>query len=199
MLWLGNKDELMRRDVWVKLARRRFRPGEAVSLTAGARDTNGDVLTDATLAAELVNPAGQRQPVRLAAEGDDWTGTWESLSDPGEYRVEVTAQVDGQQVGQTSTRFIVQDLDLELSDPAANPDQLQQMSSVTAAAGGRTVTPEKLPELLRQLRQKPPEMEIEVESKWRFGDSAWDAWPFFLLFVGVLTCEWFWRKKWGLV
>ena len=122
MLWLGNKDELMRRDVWIKLPRRRFRPGESVTLTAGARDTSGDVLTDAVLAAELTTPSGQQHPLRLGAEGDDWTGTWESLSDPGEYRIAVTASVDGQAVGQTSTRFVVQDLDLELSDPAANPE-----------------------------------------------------------------------------
>ncbi len=199
ILWLGNKDELMRRDIWVRLARRRFRPGEAVTLTAGARDSNGDVLRDATLTAELVNPTGRRQPLRLTAAADEWNGTWDALREPGEYRVEITASADGQTVGQSAARFVVQDLDLELSDPAANPEQLQQMSRATEAAGGRAITPEKLPDLLTELLQKPPEMEIEVETKWRLGDTAWDAWPFFLLFLAVLSGEWFLRKKWGLV
>ncbi len=197
MLWLGNKDELMRRDVWIRLARRRFRPGERIEFTAGARDTNGDVFQDATLTVELVSPNGQRSPVRLTREGEDWSGTWESLEEPGEYQMEVTAQVAGESIGQNSARFTVQDLDLELSDPAANPEQLLQMSRVTQDAGGRGMTPEELPALLQKLRQEPPEMEIDVESKWRLGDSRWDAWTFFLVFVGLLTGEWFLRKEMG--
>ena len=179
--------------------RRRFRPGEMVEFTAGAHDTNGDVYRDANLQAEVITPSGTRTPVRLAPEGDDWLGTWETPTESGEYRIEIAATAAGQSIGQAAARFSVQDLDLELSDPAANPEQLLQMSRVTEAAGGRSVTPEQLPKLLNELRQKPPEMEIDVESKWRFGDSGWDVWPFFLLFVGVLTGEWFLRKKWGLV
>jgi hypothetical protein len=69
---------------------------------------------------------------------------------------------------------------------------------MTEAAGGRSLPPEHLVSLLRELHEKPPEMEIEVETKWRFGDSAADTWPFFLAFVALLACEWFLRKKWGL-
>ncbi len=198
MLWLANKDELLRRDVWVRLPRRRFRPGEVVTLTAGARAENGDVLADAQLSATLQRDAGPPQPVRLAHEGDDWTAELEPMEEPGEYVVRVNAELSGQAIGQSMARFTVQSLDLELADPAGNPDQLAMLARMTEDAGGRAVLPEQLPELLRDLLEKPPEMEIEVETKWRFGDSVLETWPFFLVFVALLGCEWFLRKKWGL-
>ena len=198
MLWLGNKDELMRRDIWVRLARRRFRPGETMTLTAGARCQRR--CAPRRHADRRTRQPGRTTPTSAAdRRGRRMERNLRCVRQSGEYRVEVTATADGQSVGQSSARFVVQDLDLELSDPAANPDQLQQMSRATEAAGGRTVTPEQLPVLLAELLQKPPEMEIDVESKWRLGDTAWDAWPFFLLFVAVFSAEWFLRKKWGLV
>ncbi len=45
----------------------------------------------------------------------------------------------------------------------------------------------------------PPSDEIETQSKWQLGDTAWDAWSFYLLLVGLLGSEWYLRKRWGLV
>ena len=35
--------------------------------------------------------------------------------------------------------------------------------------------------------------------KWQLADTARDAWLLLGLFVVLLGCEWFLRKKWGLV
>ena len=199
ILWLGNKDELARRDVWVSLPRRRYRPGEMIELSAGARGEDGDPLSNATLVANLVDPLGNRQPLRLTPQGDEWNGVCEEAREAGEYRIEVDANLNGEAIGQAVARFQVQDRDLELSDPAANPTQLERMSWVTRDSGGRTVLPEQLSRLLQEIEERPPEIEIELESKWRFGDSTWDAWPFFILFVVVLGSEWWLRKRWGMV
>jgi uncharacterized membrane protein len=198
MLWLANQDDLMRRDVWVQLPRRRFRPGETVALTAGARAENGDVLNEAELTATVQRGTGEPQPLRLLREGDEWVSELDSLEEPGEYVVRVAAQLAGQEIGDATAKFSVQALDVELSDPAANPQQLASLARLTSSAGGRSVPPEQLGTLLDELLDKPPEMEIEVATKWRFGDSAAETWPFFGLFVALLSCEWYLRKKWGL-
>lgn len=198
MLWLGNKDELSRRDVWIRLQRRRYRPGERIDVTAGAQGDSGDPLTDVTLAADLIGPDGNRQPVKLGRQDDNWIGSCDDVLEAGEYQIEVRATSATEEFGQAAVRFLVQDLDLELSDPAANPDRLRRMSWMTRDSGGRVVVPEQLSDLLREIHERPPQMEIEVESKWRFGDTGWETWPFFVVFVTVLGCEWWLRKKWGM-
>ena len=61
------------------------------------------------------------------------------------------------------------------------------------------MAPEQLPALLRKIRDQPPKMEIEIQSKWQLADTSLDAWLFFVCFVGLLSVEWFLRKKWSLV
>ena len=70
---------------------------------------------------------------------------------------------------------------------------------MTKEVGGRVLAPEDLPALLREIRDRPPQMEVEVQTKWQLADTARDAWLFFLACVLLLTGEWFLRKKWGLV
>jgi hypothetical protein len=198
MLWLANKDELMRRDVWVRLPRRRFRPGETIPVQAGARADNGDVLEQAEMSARLLREGMEPRPISLVRSDEDWSAEVEELAEAGDYTVEVTAKLEGEPIGEATARFQVQELDLELADPAANPQQLSVLAAMTESAGGRAIPAEQLPDLFRQLREKPPEMEIEVEQKWRFGDSRFDSSLFLLVFVSLLTAEWFLRKKWGL-
>jgi hypothetical protein len=70
---------------------------------------------------------------------------------------------------------------------------------LTEPFGGRLVAPEQLLGLLEEVRDKPPEMEIEIQTKWQLADTAADAWTWFLLFVALLAGEWFLRKRWSLV
>jgi len=61
------------------------------------------------------------------------------------------------------------------------------------------IAPEQLPALLEQLRDQPPEMDIEIQTKWQLADTPRDAWTLLILLVALLTAEWALRKKWGLV
>jgi len=84
---------------------------------------------------------------------------------------------------------------LELDNAAADPTLLASLAEMTKAAGGQSLAPEELPDLLRRMLEKPPELEVEVQTK----KTPWDTWPFFLLFVCLISTEWYLRKKWGLV
>lgn len=198
MLWLANQDELLRRDVWVQLQRRRFRPGESVRFQTGARAENGDVLEDAQFTATLARNDAPTEPIQLAPDASDWAGTIESIGASGDYTIRVEASVDGETIGSAEAKFQVESIDLELTDPAANPQQLGMLAALTKELGGRSLPAEQLNELLQQIRDQPPEMKMEVESKWRLGDSTADSLPFLVLFVALLGTEWFLRKRWGL-
>ena len=199
VIWLARRDELIKNDVWIDLPQRRFNPGSRVSFTAGAKDAGGDVIEGATLTAELIRPDGTREPAQLSVEEVSFTGSLRAAEIAGDYVIEVKALRDAEELGRARAKFTVFDQDLELSDPSANPALLVNLAEITKDAGGRALAPEELPALLRQIKDNPPDLEVQQQTKWRLGDTAPDAWLFFLAVVGLLSGEWFLRKKWRLV
>ncbi len=198
MLWLAGKDQLARRDVWIQLSRRRFRPGEEIRFSAGVRNQTGEPVKEARLVAELITPDGKTRQVNLSPEGDQWTGQLVELPAAGEYQLQVTGRLADEVLGSAKASFLVEDRDLELSDPAANPLAMRRWAEMTSTWGGQSLPPEALPETLEDLVGRWESEEIRIESKWRFGDTALDTWTFFLLFVTLISSEWYLRRKWGL-
>ena len=199
VLWLARRDDSEENDVWVGLQRHRFNPGASVSFTAGANTASGETIDDAVMRAELIKPDEERRPLRLARDGDHWAGVTESVEQPGDYAIEVHAEKDGKLIGTARGEFLVFDRDVELSNAAADHDQLARLAAQTKEFGGRPVAPEQLAALLEDLRDRPPEMEIEVQTKWQLADREKNAWVFFLCLIALLTIEWVLRKRWALV
>ena len=106
----------------------------------------------------------------------------------------VTALERGASIGSARARFLVFEQDLELDNAVADPTLLASLSAMTKDVGGQSLAPEELPDLLRRIQEKPVEVEVEALVK----HTPWDTWPFFLLFVGLISTEWYLRKKWGL-
>jgi hypothetical protein len=199
ILWLAKRDEIERHDVWVQLNQRRFPVGARVSFTSGAKSVTGEVIRGATFSAELVGPDGVRSPITMSASGDEAAGATNAVQAAGDYQIDVKASINGQPIGSGQANFQVLDRDLELENPAADHDLLARLALQTKEAGGRLVSAEELPQLLRDIKERRHESEIDVESKWQLGDTDLDAWLFLLALIGTLSAEWFLRKKWGLV
>jgi hypothetical protein len=199
VLWLVHRDAVEQHDVWVKLDQRRFHTGSRVVFTAGAKTPQGDVVHNAEFQVRITGPRGAKIEAAVSQDQDQIVGAAEQVQEVGDYRIDITALLDGNPLGTAQAEFVVFDQDIELSNPAPDHLQLTRLANMTRAAGGRAVAPEQLPELLEQIRQQPPEMEFEVPTKWQPGDTAADAWLGFLLIVGLLSGEWILRKRWGLV
>lgn len=199
ILWLVGREDREQDQVWVKLDQRRFQPDSRVSFTAGVNSPTGEPIGEASLRCDVILPDGQRRDLRLTQDGTTWLGSVETVTAPGDYALEVTASRDGEILGTGRGEFMVFDRDVELSSSAADHEQLARLAATTSEFGGRVVAPEQLSSLLEDIRDRPPEMEIEVQTKWQLADTARDAWAVFLLFIALLTTEWFLRKKWGLV
>lgn len=197
ILWLVRRDDLDRDDVWIKLDQRRFNPGSRVQITAGARSSTGDAITTATFETQLLLPGGQKQPIRLSLDGEQYKGSVE-VKVPGDYAVELTASQDNRKLGTARAEFLVFDRDVELSNPAADPDQMAALAAWTRAEGGRPLAPEELPQQIEEIKNRPKDYEVR-QTKWQLASTAADAWLFFGLLVGLLGTDWFLRKKWGLV
>lgn len=197
VLWLVRRDDLDRDDVWIKLDQRRFNPGSRVQITAGARSSTGDAITNAKLDTQLILPGGQKQAIRLSLDGEQYVGSVE-VKTPGDYAVELTASQEARKLGSARAEFLVFDRDVELSNPAADPGQMRALADLTQNDGGKDISPEELPQLIDEIRNRPQEYEVR-QTKWQLASTAADAWLFFGLLIGLLGTDWFLRKKWGLV
>ncbi len=200
ILWLARRDDLTRNDIWIDMPQRRFAAGSRVAFTTGARTAMGDVIPDAQLTAHLVATGKQAVPIPLSATEGEFRGLLDRISEPGSYQISVVAtDKAGQQLGIATANLEVLDQDVELSNPAADPDQMERLASLTRQSGGRAVAPEQLPALLEEIRQNPPQMVEEVLTRWQLADTTWDAWLVLSCLVALLGVEWFLRKRWGLV
>lgn len=192
VLWLAKKDESHDANVWLRLASRRFQPGQRVEFHCGADTAEGEPIADAEFQLTVKRPDGSQQGVRTSRQGTEQTGAFLDTDLAGDYTVEVVATRGGQRLGAAGARFLVYEQDLELENPAADPALLASLSNLT---GGRVLAPEQLPPFLEELRKRPLATVVETETR----ATPWDTWPFLLALVGLLTTEWALRKKWGLV
>jgi hypothetical protein len=195
VLWLAKKDEQTSGRVWIRLAGRRVVRGGKVEFNVGAESAQGQPIDTAQFDVTVQTPDGRTEPVQAAKTGADWAATFRQTTKPGDYRIKVKAKNGAEELGTAEARFLVPNQDLELDRPAAEPSLMAQLAEMTKAAGGKALAPEELPELLKRLAEKPPELKQEIIAKVTY----WDTWPFFLIFVGLIGTEWFLRKRWGLV
>ncbi|MFN0055818.1 MAG: glutamine amidotransferase, partial [Planctomycetales bacterium] len=193
ILWLAHKDQQGDESVWVKLDGRRFRVGQPVSMTFGARDADKRPIDDAEFKIEVTGPGGRRMSVTGQRSGTDHLARFLETQTAGEYRVHVEAHQKGQSIGlPAEARFVVFEQDLELHNPAADSALMEEISRIT---GGVAVPPEELGAHLRRLAQQGLHREVTEIRR----ISLWDNWPVLLLFVLALSAEWYIRKRRGLV
>jgi uncharacterized membrane protein len=199
MLWLAHRDEQQHHDAWIRLQQRRFLPGEDVPVMVGLTSSSGATSPDASWDVSWQGPSGDRQPLQVSPDGDHWQGLIAKVQEPGEYTLTVKAMVAGTLVGPVEASFEVIDQKPEKSKAAADLAQLARLVRWTEEAGGRIVAPNELPSLLQKMNDDPPELDVEIQSRWQLGQTTADAWSFFMLLVVLVGGEWFLRKKWGLV
>lgn len=192
VLWLAHKDETLEGDVWVRLMEQTVGIGQKVQFEVGAQTPLGETIADATGKAVITLPDGSERPVTLTREDGRLVGSFSMTDTPGDYAIRVEAEQDGVLLGEARSRFMVVARDLELDNAAADP---RLAESVARTTGGRVVPVEELPSLVEELIASAGELEEKTETK----RSLWDTWTMLILFVGLLTAEWYCRKRWGLV
>ena len=200
VLWLTRKEEDTDGPVYVVVEPRNVAAGRPARLKLGARDAEGEPLTDAGFAIEVTNPAGEITKLAARAKAGDAradrgvflaeaTGT----TVPGDYWVRVRATRGETLLGDAYTRFVVDARDLELDNPAADPGLLRDLAEIT---GGVVVPPEGFAAFVEEWATRPPGgLERTVVSR----TPLYDGWWVPVLFAGLLSTEWYMRKKRGLV
>ncbi|MBD3673783.1 MAG: hypothetical protein HUJ26_09695 [Planctomycetaceae bacterium] len=194
ILWLARKEYDGDSSVWARVEPRNFRQGQRVPVTFGARNEQGEPLDNAVFKVSVLTPDGQELSPPLQGTGGERTVEINETEQPGDYWVKVDATVDGQPVGPTAwTRFLIDAGDPELDNPAADYQLLEEIAKLS---GGSMILPEDLDDYLQQLQEERlPSLELTEIRR----TSLWDNSYVMLLFVVVISSEWFLRKKSGLV
>lgn len=193
ILWLAHKDVQGDTSIWVKLDNRRFRPGQPVDFTMGARDSEKRAIPDADFDVKVIGPKDKTVALTAQRANPDSLGKFLDTQLPGEYRIVVGAKHKDKSLGiPAEARFVVYDQDLELHNPAADPVLLQELSRLT---GGQHVPPDQLKQHLQNLHRDVLSRNYRQVKL----VTLWDNWILLVVFVGVLTAEWALRKRSGLV
>ena len=198
--WLTSPDLANR--LYVEPDQPVFERGDAVTFNARLSDRDYQPVDGAEIRV-LVDPASapiggagrdSSVAVTLTGGGGFYAGGVASANGaslpPGRYRYRAEARLKGEKVGEVNGQFAVETMGAEFRRPAADLDLLKKLSEDTHGAYVAAADAEKLVDLI-QLAGSAEE-EVVTMDIW---DNPW----FFALLIGLLSAEWFLRRRRGMV
>ncbi|HEX7176266.1 MAG TPA: hypothetical protein VF240_13470 [Pyrinomonadaceae bacterium] len=166
--------------------------GDPVRIVADVRDKKYNAVTGARVAARVVKPSGASVdvPLRYTARDDANVYVGEFRPDElGQHRVELSAAGEGVGEGAAQSEFLVAELNREFYDAALNEDLLRRIAAET---GGKYYTLEEAGALIGDLTYRRTDNSTLVTK------DLWDMPVNFVLLIGMVSAEWFLRKREGL-
>ncbi len=172
-------------------AERRLVPGgEPVRLDALLQDARFTPVAGADVRAELAGPNGATQRVTFTPGGPGvYTASFPSPG-PGRWQVTARATRGGRELGRARGEFVVDRWTLEAL--RAQPDSAS-MAAIAAASGGRMGLASDAARWARSLDART--LVRHRTASTRLWESPW----LFALIVGMLSVEWGWRRRRGLM
>lgn len=163
-----------------------------VQIVADIRDKRFNPVADARATARVTKPSGAvvDVPLKFTTLNSVNTYAGEFKADElGQHRIELVGTSQSLGTLSATSNMLVSDLNREYYSAAQNSDLLKRISAET---GGKYYTPAEAQSLLDDLiyRQTPYSERVTKD--------LWDMPVNFLLIIGLLSAEWFLRKREGL-
>ncbi|MDR0522098.1 MAG: hypothetical protein LBH00_09640 [Planctomycetaceae bacterium] len=191
VLWLAKMEGGGSGDCWIVLESSRLFPGDPVKFQVFMRNKAGEEVRNFPVKVSVLKPDHKTENAAMVTADGVPTGSFRSTEFSGDYVIRAETELEGE-TKTAETRFLVQNRNLELDNPAAYPKLLSDIASVT---GGKSVPHEQFGALITELIKQSGELVEKRETK----TTLYDHWTVLLLFVLLLASEWFLRKYWGLV
>jgi hypothetical protein len=170
-----------------------YRPGDSAEIRVRLRDGQGRPVSNGVVDAVLHRDGQRVASIRLAPE-DNAGGLFRGHTaplEPGEYEVTVESAAIAEQESKAQTSFKVEPRATgELTQLSLNEDLLRQMA---IASGGQYWREENISRLVDALAPLSHGRVIESET------VLWQSYWWFLPLVLLLGCEWFQRKRAGML
>jgi hypothetical protein len=192
MLWLVTEDD----DRLVRVAPRQGVVDESEAVVFGGQvyDENLQPLSNVSLTLQVRNPNGEVFPYTLQSVGNGQYRADLGSFPAGTYHYEAIAETDEGELGRDQGQFTVGALSLEFRNPSADRTLMRR---VAQRSGGSLLDTAGLAELERVLTALPDYKPVTrvTENQLRL----WRYAPLGVLILILMTVEWFFRKRFGLV
>ncbi len=169
-------------------------PGDEIAIRTSVRDPAFLPMRDAEVDVRVSGPDGRIQELRASAEehpGDDaplFSARF-TPTQPGLYRVSVSARRGRTPAGSASSALLVGGADPEMADPRLDTALLER---IAVATGGRLIAEGQAGDLVRALHEATPAAVLAVQK-----DLWHNGWSLGLI-IALLASEWLLRRRWGL-
>ena len=165
---------------------------DTVKIVADVRDRKFNAVSDARVIARVTKPSGATVDVPLKFTTLNDANTYDGgfkVDELGQHKIELVGNSSSLGALSAKSDLLVSDLNREFYGAAQNSDLLKRIAAET---GGKYYTPNQAQTLLDDLtyRQSPYSERVTKD--------LWDMPINFMLIVGLLTGEWFLRKREGL-
>ena len=165
---------------------------DTVNIVADVRDKRFNPVGDAHAVARVTKPSGTIVDVPLTFTTLNAVNTYAGqfkADELGEHRIELTGTSASLGTLNAKSSILVSDLNREYYSAAQNSDLLKRIAAET---GGKYFTTAEAQSLLDDLvyRQTPYSERVTKD--------LWDMPINFMLIIGLLSAEWFLRKREGL-
>ncbi len=165
---------------------------DKVRIVADVRDRKFNAVSDGRVTARITKPSGTTVDIPLKFTTLNDANTYDGefkVDELGQHKIELMGTSQSLGTLAAKSDLLVSDLNREFYGAAQNSDLLKRIAAET---GGKYYTPAESQKLLEDLtyRQSPYSERVTKD--------LWDMPINFFLIVGLLTGEWFLRKREGL-
>jgi uncharacterized membrane protein len=203
VVWLAKQEDAAG-SVWVRPDVRRLPVRSELGFQVGLRGKGGGPdLPDGKYEVEVINPTGEKTKVNVVKGRTENRGAFAATQLPGIYKIVVRGSgkdPSGEEVsGESSSRVIVYDENVEMLRPAADPEFLKKLS---AAGGGEALQVEQFADFLNRLAEQRADAgkpKLLLRPDWRSTARSGFLVAFFVAFCMLVSAEWGLRRWWGMV
>lgn len=189
-LYATDDDRLVR----VEPTESSFAEGDAVILRGEVYDEALRPVSDAALSVQLTSPQGQVFPYEMQPRGNGRYALDIGALPAGTYTYAATAQRDEQDLGTDTGSFSIGRRTLEFRRTQADFDLLRQIAVRSGGVMVMADDPAGLEAAIRGSAGFQPMTESSLEQI-----RLWQRYPFLIVILLLLSLEWFFRKRWGMV
>jgi hypothetical protein len=185
--WLVNREDI--NQIQIQPVQRAFNLGEAVTFSGEVYDNFYQPVQDARVNIKIGNGEQEISEEMNPVGGGFYQHSFGGLPE-GEFDYTVTAEKDGQRIGERSGKFTLEPFFLEYQQIAGNVELMRQLAN---RSGGQFYRPA---EFIRNFPQTSFVSRTQYSTAEHF---LWDNLYWLVILIFLFGAEWFFRKRWGLL
>ena len=185
--WLANREDI--NQIQIQPVQPTFNLGETVTFSGQVYDEFYQPIQDAQVNIKITNGEKEIDEEMNLIGGGFYQHVFGGLPE-GEFDYTITADKDGNFIGERNGKFTVEPFYLEYQQTVGNVELLHQLANRT---GGKFYNPA---EFIKKFPKTSFESRTQYSSTEHF---LWDYIYWLFLLIILFGSEWFLRKRWGLL